>query len=90
MQGRTANQVLDSMTSEEASELLAFLRQHPLPDWWWMYANIVTVLVNLWSKTKTTPEDLIPVAKKRQTPKEMKRKLDLIAKGIRKGAKSQR
>lgn len=83
MQGKTANQVLDNMTSEEASELIAFLRTHPLPDHWWMFGNIATLMVNLWSKTKTKPEDWIPVARRRQTAKEMKGKLDLIAKGLK-------
>ena len=70
---RTVRELEQSIDSREVSEWMAYNLLDPIPDSNWQTGLLASLMVNLWSKTRSKPEDFIPRAKKarRQTVEEM-------------------
>jgi hypothetical protein len=70
---RTVRELEHSIDSTEISEWLAYNQLDPLPDSNWQTGLLASTMVNLWSKTRTKPEDFIPRAKqsRRQSVEDM-------------------
>jgi hypothetical protein len=58
----TVRELLERIDSRELSEWLAYFKIEPLPDPFWIGGLQCSTLVNLWSKSRTTPEDFMPRA----------------------------
>ncbi len=72
------------MDSAELSEWLAYHQLEPIPDPNWHTGLIASLMVNLWSKSKTRPEDFIPRARRLksrpvQTPAEQLARFQALA-----------
>lgn len=71
--GRTPGELEQSLSSAEWSELLAWFKLEPLPDHYWIGAQICAVMHALWSKSHHQVDDFIPRTKpppQRLTPEE--------------------
>jgi hypothetical protein len=58
--GRTVRELEEGMDSRELSEWLAYCQIDPLPDSHWQTGLLASTMTNLWSKSRTSPEDFIP------------------------------
>ena len=60
----TVGELLDRMDSVELSEWMAYDLIEPLPDTWLQTGIATSMMCNLWSKTRSKPEDFIPRARR--------------------------
>lgn len=71
-------------TSEEITELLALERIDPQPDSWRQTARVCAVMASAWAgrkSRKVSEEDFMPQRKKRQTGKEIAKRMQAWAAG---------
>lgn len=62
----TVGELLDRMDSAELTEWMAYNQLEPLPDPWYQTGLTTSMMVNLWSKTRSRPEDFIPAPRRRR------------------------
>ena len=51
---------IESWPSPLVSEWMAYDQIEPIPDSWYQTGIIASMMVNLWSKTRSRPEDFVP------------------------------
>jgi hypothetical protein len=71
--GRTVRELEASIDSSELTEWMAYNQIEPIPDSNWHTGLLASVMCNLWSKSRSKPDDFIPRVKhsRRQSVEEM-------------------
>lgn len=80
--GKTRDELLTQMDSEELTWWLAVDRINPLPDSYWQAGVVASTMANCHAKKNYKPQDFMPRVKRRQTAKEIKAILQNKAKEL--------